>query len=133
MDFTLSKTVETLTPATSGINPLPLCIVTSSTEHTKGRSDVWEHFTKQKSVSKKKAKCNYCGDLIKYLDGTCALRNHLMRCKANPNREAFKRQKLSSSTIERVNVGHSSTISKFDKIASRIKLVKMFMKSELPF
>ena len=46
MDFTLPETVETLTPATSGIDPLPPCMATSSTEHSKGRSDVWGHFTK---------------------------------------------------------------------------------------
>jgi len=56
-----------------------------------------------------------------------------MRCKENPNREAFKRQKLPSSTTERVSVGHSPTISKFDQNASRMKLVKIFVKSELPF
>nr|KYP41362.1 Putative AC transposase [Cajanus cajan] len=61
------------------------------------------------------------------------MRNHLMRCKENPNREVFKRQKLSSSTIEGVSVGPSPTISKFDQNASRMKLVKMFVKSELPF
>ncbi|XP_027915596.1 uncharacterized protein LOC114175038 [Vigna unguiculata] len=61
-----SETVETLTPPTSGIDPLPPCMATLSTEHSKGRSDVWGHFTKQKPYSEKKAKCNYCGDLIKY-------------------------------------------------------------------
>nr|KYP74245.1 hypothetical protein KK1_006916 [Cajanus cajan] len=59
--------------------------------------------------------------------------NHLMRCKENPNREVFKRQKLSSSTTEGVSVGPSPTISKFDHNASRMKLVKMFVKFELPF
>nr|KYP32516.1 Retrovirus-related Pol polyprotein from transposon TNT 1-94 [Cajanus cajan] len=96
-------------------------------------SNMWEHFTKQKPYSEKKAKCNYCGDLIKYLAGISGMRNHLMRCKENPNREVFKRQKLSSSTIEGVSVGPSPTISKFDQNASRMKLVKMFVKSELPF
>ena len=100
MDFTLPKIVETLTPTTSGIDPLPPCMAISSTEHNKGRSDVWGHFTKQKPYFKKKAKCNYCGDLIKDLAGTSGMRNHLIRCKENPNREAFKRQKLSSSTTE---------------------------------
>ena len=57
----------------------------------------------------------------------------MIRCKENPNREAFKRQKLSSSTTEGASVGPSPTISKFDQNASRMKLVKMFVKSELPF
>nr|KYP50874.1 hypothetical protein KK1_027339 [Cajanus cajan] len=61
------------------------------------------------------------------------MRNHLMRCKENPNREVFKRQKLSSSAIEGVSVGPSPTISIFDQNASRMKLVKMFVKFELPF
>ncbi|WVZ03483.1 hypothetical protein V8G54_024289 [Vigna mungo] len=73
---------------------LPPCIDSSSTENSKGRSDVWGHFTKQETYSEKKAKCIYCGDLIKYLDGTSGTRNHLARCKENPNREAFQRQKL---------------------------------------
>ena len=133
MDFTLPKIVETLTPTTFGIDPLPPCMATSSIEHSKGRSYVWRHFTKQKPYSEKKAKCTYCGDLIKYLAGTSGMRNHLMRCKENPNREAFKRKKLSSSTTEGASVGPSPTISKFDQNASRMKLVKMFVKSELLF
>ena len=88
---------------------------------------------KQDPYSEKKAKCNYCGDLIKYLVGTSGMRNHLIRCKENPNREAFKRKKMSSSTTEGASVGLSPTISKFDQNASRMKLVKMFVKSELPF
>ncbi|WVZ20738.1 hypothetical protein V8G54_008060 [Vigna mungo] len=60
------------------------------------------------------------------------MRNHLARCKENPNREAFKRQKILSSTTE-VSVSSSPTISKFDQNTSRMKLVKMFVKSELPF
>jgi len=98
--MTLPETVETLIPTTSGIDPLPSCMATLSTEHSKGRLDVWGHFTKENSYSKKKAKCNYCGDLIKYLAGTSGKRNHLIRCKENPNREAFKRKNLSSSTTE---------------------------------
>ncbi|WVZ14298.1 hypothetical protein V8G54_011864 [Vigna mungo] len=111
---------------------LPPCIDSSSTGNSKGRSNVWEHFTKQEPYSEKKAKCNYCGDLIKYSGGTSGMRNHLMRCKENPNREAFKRQKLSSSTTE-VSVSPSPTVSKFDQNVSRMKLVKMFVESELPF
>ncbi|WVY97701.1 hypothetical protein V8G54_029852 [Vigna mungo] len=111
---------------------LPPCIDSSSTQNSKVRSDIWGHFTKQEPYSEKKAKCNYCGDLIKYLIGTSGMRNHLARCKENPNREAFKRQKFLSSSIE-VSVSHSPTISKFDQNASRMKLVKMFVKSELPF
>jgi len=133
MDFTLLETVETLTPATFGIDPLPPCMATSSTEHSKGRSNVWGHFTKQKPYSEKKAKCNYCADLIKYLAGTNGMGNHFIRCKENPNREAFKRQKLSSSTKKEASVGPSPTISKFEQNASRMKLVKVFVKSELPF
>ncbi|WVZ04310.1 hypothetical protein V8G54_025116 [Vigna mungo] len=111
---------------------LPLCIDSSLTENSKGRSDVWGHFTKEEPYSEKKAKCNYCDNLIKYLGGTSGMRNHLMRCKENPNREACKRQKLLSSSTE-VSVSPSPTISKFDQNASRMKLVKMFVKSELPF
>ncbi|BAT75035.1 hypothetical protein VIGAN_01283100, partial [Vigna angularis var. angularis] len=128
----MSETVETLTPNTSRMDHLPPCIDSSSTENSKGRSDVWGHFTKQEPYSEKKAKCNYCGDLIKYSGGTSGMRNHFKRCKENPNREAFKRQKLLSSTTE-VSVSPSPTISKFDQNASRMKLVKMFVKSELPF
>ncbi|WVZ21481.1 hypothetical protein V8G54_008803 [Vigna mungo] len=107
---------------------LPPCIDSSSIENSKGRSDVWGHFTKQEPYSEKKAKCNYCGDLIKYSGGTSGMRNHLMRCKENPNKEAFKRKKLSSSTSE-VSVNPSPIISKFDQNASRMKLVKMFVQS----
>ena len=133
MDFTLPETVETCTPATPRIDPLPSCMATSSTEHSKGESDVWGHFTKQNPYSEKKAKCNYCGDFIKYLARTSGMRNHLIRCKENPNREAFKRKKMSSSTTKGASVGRLPTISKFDQNASRMKLVKMFVKSELPF
>ncbi|WVY98387.1 hypothetical protein V8G54_030538 [Vigna mungo] len=105
---------------------LPPCIDSSSTQNSKVRSDIWGHFTKQEPYSEKKAKCNYCGDLIKYLIGTSGMRNHLARCKENPNREAFKRQKVLSSSIE-VSVSYSPTISKFDQNASRMKLVKMFV------
>ncbi|WVZ13535.1 hypothetical protein V8G54_011101 [Vigna mungo] len=89
------------------------------------------HFTKEEPYSEKKAKCNYCCNLIKYLGGTSGMRNHLMRCKENPNKEAFKRKKLLSST--KVSVSPSPTFSKFDQNASRMKLVKMFVKFELPF
>ncbi|BAT90999.1 hypothetical protein VIGAN_08277300, partial [Vigna angularis var. angularis] len=88
----MSETVETLTPNTSRMDHLPSYIDSSSIENSKGRSDVWGHFTKQNPYSEKKAKCNYCGDLIKYLAGTSGMRNHLTRCKENPNKEAFKRQ-----------------------------------------
>ena len=40
---------------------------------------------------------------------------------------------MSSSTTEGASGGPSPTISKFDQNASRMKLVKMFVKSELPF
>ena len=50
MDFTLPETVETLTPTTSEIDPLPPCMATSSTEHSKGQSDVQGHFTKTRSL-----------------------------------------------------------------------------------
>jgi len=45
------------------------------------------------------AQCKYCDILIRYEKGTTAMRNHVLRCPNNPNKEVNKRQKVGSSSI----------------------------------
>ncbi|WVY90845.1 hypothetical protein V8G54_036359 [Vigna mungo] len=99
MDFTFSKIIKTLTLNTYRIDHLPLCITTLSIRIVNVTQICREHFTKQKFYYKKKPKCNYCSDLIKYFVETSGIRNHLMRCKENPNREIMLAQ-LSLLTTE---------------------------------
>ncbi|KAJ1408960.1 Zinc finger, BED-type [Sesbania bispinosa] len=66
------------------------------------RSTAWDHFTIESGVEKK-ARCNYCGGIIKYKDGTSGMKNHLKRCKQNPYKDGNKRLRTdgsSSQTIE---------------------------------
>nr|XP_012573964.1 zinc finger BED domain-containing protein RICESLEEPER 2-like [Cicer arietinum] len=81
------------------------------------------------------AKCHYCGNLIKFKDGTSAMTMHLKRCKEHLDNQEHKRQKTSSSTKpteEELGVV-SSPHSMFDQEACRLELVKMFVGAELPF
>ncbi|KAJ1379528.1 Zinc finger, BED-type [Sesbania bispinosa] len=71
------------------------------------RSTAWDHFTIEFGVEKK-ARCNYCGGIIKYKDGT-------------------------SEGKVGGGVGSSPTYFKFDQELCQTELVKMFVVAELPF
>ncbi|XP_073223512.1 zinc finger BED domain-containing protein RICESLEEPER 2-like [Cicer arietinum] len=97
-------------------------------------SQAWNHFTEVPN-SGQMAKCHYCGNLIKFKDGTNVMTMHLKRCKEHPDNQQHKRQKASSSTKptkEELGVV-SSPHSMFDQEACRLELVKMFVGAELPF
>lgn len=63
----------------------------------RNRSHVWIHFVEQPGPEKK-AKCNYCGKLIKFKAETSTMGTHLTICKLHPDRVASKRQKASPTT-----------------------------------
>lgn len=127
---TAEHMVSTPPPAISNTtNVLPL-----RTRSRRNRSDAWNHFTAEPD-STKKAKCNYCGSLIKYDKGTSAMRAHYTRCKDNPKKDVNKRQKSVSSSTENLE-GHictSPTTPKFDSEAIHNEMVKMFVALEIPF
>ncbi|KAJ1412210.1 Zinc finger, BED-type [Sesbania bispinosa] len=79
----------------------------------RNRSEAWNHFTIEPG-SEKKAKCNYCGGLIKFENGTSAMRSHTSSCKNNPieNRDVSKRQKYVASSA--TEVGSFPVVPKFD-------------------
>ncbi|KAJ1442182.1 Zinc finger, BED-type [Sesbania bispinosa] len=90
------------------------------------RSTAWDHFTVEIG-KEKKARCNYCGTLIKYRDGTSGMQTHLKRCKKNPYTVTNKRPRTgaSSQTIEGQvggGVGSSPTYFKYDQEADELKL-----------
>ncbi|KAJ1442772.1 Zinc finger, BED-type [Sesbania bispinosa] len=101
-------------------------------------STTWDHFIVESGVEKK-ARCNYCGDIIKYKDGTSGMKNHLKRCKQNPYKDGNKRLRTDCSSSQTVEgkvgggVGSSPTYFKFDQELCQTKLVKMFVIAELPF
>ncbi|GAU46435.1 hypothetical protein TSUD_91530 [Trifolium subterraneum] len=104
-------------------NPLP-------PRSRKNRSEAWDHFTVELG-EEKKAKCYYCGNIIKCDNGTSAMIAHWRRCQNIPTEGANKRQKSGFSST--ANMEGSSIISKFDQVELRRALVKMFIALELPF
>ena len=88
-----ASTPQVASSTTSILPPLPN---TSSSSGCKNRSVVWDHFTMDPG-SKKRAKCNHCGALIKYVDGTSAMNAHLKICKVNSSAEGNKRNKTTTS------------------------------------
>ncbi|RYR74883.1 hypothetical protein Ahy_A02g009595 [Arachis hypogaea] len=99
----------------------------------KNRSAVWNHFDVE-NATEKKAKCNYCGSLIQYGNGTSSMGGHLRRCKKNHNIYLNKRRKTTTTpTIEERGVLNSSNASKFDQEETRRELVGIFIGEELPF
>ncbi|GAU43535.1 hypothetical protein TSUD_98550 [Trifolium subterraneum] len=121
---TSEQEVCTLMPTVSNTaNPLP-------PRPRKNRSEAWDHFTVEPG-EEKKAKCYYCGTIIKCDNGTSAMTAHWRRCQNIPTEGANKRQKSGSSST--ANMEGSSIISKFDQVELRKALVKMFIALELPF
>ncbi|KAJ1375314.1 Zinc finger, BED-type, partial [Sesbania bispinosa] len=102
------------------------------------RSTAWDHFTAE-TGEEKKARCNYCGTLIKYRDGTSGMQTLLKRCKKNPYTVPNKRPRTdgaSSQTVEEQvsgGVSSSPTYFKFDQEVCRAELMKIFVVAELPF
>uniref|UniRef100_K7MDE2 BED-type domain-containing protein n=1 Tax=Glycine max TaxID=3847 RepID=K7MDE2_SOYBN len=79
-------------------------VVTSSTikrppRHNgrRNRSEVSNHFNQLEPKSNKRAQCKYCDVVINYEKGTSSMLTHVSRCRNNPNTEAIKRQKTTSS------------------------------------
>lgn len=134
-DFLAFETAEHIVstpppPAVSNVgNMLP-----PRSEARSNRSDAWNHFTVVPGTEKK-ARCNYCSSLIKYDNGTSAMRAHLQRCKNNPNKDASKRQRSTSSSTSNVegHVNSSPAVAKIDSEDIRKALVKMFIGMEMPF
>jgi len=60
------------------------------------------------------------------------MRNHVLRCLNNPNKEVNKIQKVSSSSTIDGNI-NSPSYGRFDKELCQEELVKMFVEVELPF
>ncbi|XP_058744976.1 zinc finger BED domain-containing protein RICESLEEPER 2-like [Vicia villosa] len=91
---------------------------------------MWNHFTIVEG-DEKKAKCQYCGVLIKYSNGTSTMRTHLGRCTVydNDKTQPNKRRKTTSDG----KVVCSPSYSKFDQEDCRALLVKTFVCAELPF
>ncbi|CAJ2660805.1 unnamed protein product [Trifolium pratense] len=99
------------------------------------RSHVWMHFTEQVGTQMH-AKCNYCPSIIiKFKDGTSSMAAHVLRCKNNPDRVGNKRQKTSPTTEPAEGEVCVAALPhvKFDQVACRLELVKMFVGAELPF
>ncbi|CAI8616842.1 unnamed protein product [Vicia faba] len=96
-------------------------------------SNMWNHFTAMEG-DEKKAKCQYCGVLIKYSNRTSGMQTHLGRCtaydhdKTQPT-QPNKRRKTNSEG----KIVCSPSYSKFDQEECQALLVKTFMCCELPF
>ena len=97
---------------------------------------MWEHFKEVPDIrknGKKKAKCNYCPQLI-VISGTSGMWNHLGRCD-NYNHgdtqgiQSRKRRKI----VKKGQVVSSPSYSKFDQEACRVQLVRTFVCAELLF
>ena len=89
-DHSVSKPIEHVvsTPPTvsRSTNVRPPCH-----EGRKNRSEAWNHFIQLEPKSDKRAQCKYCDILIRYDKGTSAIRNHVLRCPNNPDKEENKR------------------------------------------
>ncbi|XP_057749365.1 zinc finger BED domain-containing protein RICESLEEPER 2-like [Arachis stenosperma] len=101
-------------------------------------STIWDHFTALQGTENK-AKCDYCGCVVKYEDETSAMRSHLNRCDANTSIDGNKIQKTISSMSDSEEEGYEDGLGssedtfKFDQEASQRALTKMFVIDELPF
>ena len=124
-DYSVSKPIEHVasTPPTisSSTNVRPHCH-----EGRKNRLEAWNHFIQLEPKSDKRAKCKYCDILIRYEKGTSELRNHVLRCPNNPNKEENKRQKVSASSTVNGNM-NSPSYGRFDQEFCQEELVKMFV------
>jgi len=60
------------------------------------------------------------------------MRNHVLRCPNNPNKEENKRQKVGASSIIDGNM-NSPSYGRFDQEVCQEELVKVFVEAELPF
>lgn len=87
----------------------------------KNRSESWDHFTVECPIEKK-AKCNYCTQIIRFGGGTSSMGKHTERC------DGYKRSLMSAD--EHLDF---PLVPKFDQEAIRRALVKMFINMEIPF
>ncbi|CAK8541604.1 unnamed protein product [Lathyrus sativus] len=129
-DMILSETAEHM------VSIHPLACSPPLSKPRRNRSEAWNHFTIE-SETTKKAKCNYCGSLIKYDKGTSAMRAHYTRCKDKdePKNHVNKRQRSVSSSTENVegNICTSPSTPMFDQEAIQNVVVKMFIDMDIPF
>ena len=114
-------------------------IITSSTivrspRHNgrRNRSEAWNHFNQLEPKSNKRAQCKYYDVVINYENGTSSRLGHVSRCLNNPNKEAIKRQKTSSSSTND-GIISSHSYNKFDQDFCEMEMVKLFVEFELPF
>jgi len=103
-----------------------------SHEGRKNRSEAWNHFIQLEPKSDKRGQCKYCDILIRYEKETTTMRNHVLRCPNNPNKEVNTRQKVGSSSTIDGNIS-SHSYNRFDQELCQEELVKMFVEVELPF
>ncbi|KAJ1376464.1 Zinc finger, BED-type [Sesbania bispinosa] len=112
-EFMASETVEHIVSTPPTVSNTGTMLPLRSVGR-RNRSEAWNHFTIEHG-SEKKAKCNYCGGLIKFENETSAMRSHTSRCMKNPiqDRDMRKRQKsIASSATE---VGSSPVVPKCDQ------------------
>lgn len=97
---------------------------------------MWEHFKEVPGIGengKKKAKCNYCPQLI-VISGTSGMWNHLGRCaKYNSGYTQGTQSRKRRKIVKKGQVVSSPSYSKFDQEACRAQLVRTFVCAELPF
>ncbi|KAG4974727.1 hypothetical protein JHK87_031548 [Glycine soja] len=117
-------------------------IITSSTivrspRHNgrRNRSEAWNHFNRLEPKSNKRAQCKYYDVVINYENGTSSRLGHVSRCLNNPNKEAIKRQKTSSSSTND-GIISSHSYNKFDQDFCEMEMhigdAPMLVTSEVP-
>ena len=130
-DYSISKPIKhvvSISPTIfSSTNVRPPC--------HKGRkncSEAWNHFIQLEPKLDNRPQCKYCDILIGCDKGTSAMRNHVLRCPNNPDKQESKRQKVSASLTVDGNM-NSPSYGRFDQEFCQEELVKLFVEAELPF
>ncbi|KAM3264952.1 hypothetical protein P3L10_001946 [Capsicum annuum] len=97
------------------------------------RSLAWPHYEKFVQHGVTKAKCKYCGKVLKATstNGTTRLNNHLKICPKNPNRVNTLKQEYINFPLQGEK-GDGASWS-FDQEVSRRSLLEMLIIDELPF
>ncbi|KAM3221269.1 hypothetical protein P3L10_020537 [Capsicum annuum] len=97
------------------------------------RSLAWPHYEKFVEHGVTKAKCKYCGKVLKAAsrNGTTGLNNHLKICPKNPNKVNIFKQIYINFPLQGEK-GDGASWS-FDQEVSRRSLVEMLIIDELPF
>ncbi|MCI10279.1 hypothetical protein A2U01_0031372 [Trifolium medium] len=81
----------------------------------RNKSNVWNHFTPDPDLIGI-AICDYCKAKLKSNNGTTSMTSHTNNCKSNPNNEANKRLKTTSSTTH-VTSPSAIVAEKFEELS----------------